>query len=225
MLRNTIMAYSIKLFGETEFSGVTEGVLRAVAEQINSEKTDYLLNVNQTQYVQHVIDKYRFAPLLIHFDAVEASPTERSVPAEHFPSGGFSVRRGGSYTKPVFVYHVPFSGNVELLKCIPNPRILNTYDVRVEDVELSFEIIDFYGEPERVKRDADSILGYMREQSGHLARNIQRFNQDLEPAVLRAFEARKTKLLQQGQMAASLGVPIRKSSNVPTTFAIPALPR
>ena len=174
------MAYSIKLFGETEFSGVTEGILRAVAEQIDSERTDYLLNMNETQYVQHIVDKYRFDPLVIHFEAVEASPTERRVPAEHFPSGGFSVRRGESYMKPAFVYHVPFSGDAQLLKCIPNPRVQLIYAVRVDTGEMSFEITDFYGEPERVKRDADSILGYMREQSGHLAGNIQRFNQDLE---------------------------------------------
>ena len=100
------MTYAIKLFGETEFSEVTDGVLRAVREQINSEKTDYLLNVNQTQYVQHIVETYRFDPLEIYFDSIEASPTERSVPAERFPSFAFSVEPGAHYTKPAFIYHV-----------------------------------------------------------------------------------------------------------------------
>jgi hypothetical protein len=219
------MAYTIRLFGEVEFSGVADGILRAVTEQINGENPEYLLNVNRTQYTQHVVDKYRFDPLEIHFDGVEASPTERSVPAERFPLGGFSVEPGNRYTQPAFVYHVPFTGNAELLKCIPNPRLLNTYRVEVDGGEMSFEIIDSYGNLEDVKRNAESILGYMREQSGHLDGNVRRFNQDLEAAVQRAFEARKAKLLQQGQMAASLGVPIRMRPNVPTTFAVPATVR
>lgn len=219
------MAHTIKLFAEVEFSSLTEGVRREVVGQINGENTDYLLNANQTQYIQHLIDKYTFDPLVFHFDRIEASPTERSVRAERFPSAAFYVESGRSYTKPAFVYHVPFSGDSNLLKCVPNPRILNTYEVQVDRGEISFEIIDFYGTADEVKRQADSILGFVREQGGHLDGNIRQFNQALPDTVKGAFEDRKAKLLQQRQAAASLGVPIRKNPNVPSTFAVPATVR
>ena len=219
------MPYTISLFAEVDFSTMSDRVVRAVANQVDQEKADYLLNVNQAEYIQHIVEKYRLDPLVIRLDRIEASPAERSVPAERFPSFAFCVEPGEVYIKPAFIYHVPFEGDEGLLKCIPNPRIMITYPILVEKGEVSFEIIDFYGNPEMVKRDADSILGYMRDQSRHLDGNVRQFNQTLQETAKKLFEDRKAKLLQQGQLAASLGVPIRKGPNAPTTYAVPATVR
>jgi hypothetical protein len=79
--------------------------------------------VNPTDYVNHLVSSFSIDPLILHFDHVEASSREEMIPAEYFPFG-HNVYEGKSYPKPVITYHIPVSGDSELLQCIPNPESL-----------------------------------------------------------------------------------------------------
>ena len=65
-------------------------------------------------------------------------------------------------------YHLPFSGDPQVLGCAPNPRVPNSYPVTVEGAEVCFEIIDFSGNAESIKREAEQVLGLIRQQSANL---------------------------------------------------------
>lgn len=65
-------------------------------------------------------------------------------------------------------------------------------------------------------------MNTIREQSGHLASNVQTFNNSLRGDSERLFRTRKQELLKRTDTLANLGVPIRKATNVPSTFAVPA---
>jgi hypothetical protein len=88
--------------------------------------------------------------------------------------------------------------------------------------DVCLEFIDFYGDPQRIKGHAESALALIRQQAGNLERNIAEYNQQLRPLAEAAFDARKAEILKQEQVLAALGVPLKRSDNVPTTFAVPA---
>jgi len=54
-------------------------------------------------------------------------------------------------------YHLPFSGDPQVLGCAPNPRVPNSYPVTVEGAEVCFEIIDFSGNAESIKRNEEQV--------------------------------------------------------------------
>ena len=184
-----------------------------MTQQIRNERTEYILNVNEAEYLEHLTSKYSIDPLILHFDKVEASSREEMIPAEHFP-GNFHVHEGKSYSKPVIKYHLPATGDLELLKCLPSPRVMMSYSVSLENDAVCFDIVGIFPTtPEGIKREANDKLRTIKEQCGNLATNVESFNNSLRTEADNVFKARKKELLQRSDTLNQLGVPIRKASN------------
>lgn len=218
------MSNTFHIFAEQDFDCVTRALLEKLKGRIQGEDKNYLLNVSRTEYLAHVVSEFQIMPLGLDFDKVSVSSSEQMIPAKAFPFD-FNVYAGKSYPKQVVKYHIPFSGDQKLLQCVPNPRVLNSYPVTVERGEVCFEIVDFYGDPERIKHDADSTLKLIREQSGHLENNIAQYNQQLRPQAEALCDKRREEIMKQSQVVAALGVPVKRSENIPRTFAVPAVTR
>ncbi len=101
---------TITLFGEAGFADWEMGRMRDLAVQIKGEDENYMLNVNESQYLEHLVSSFGLDPLVFYFDSTEATDEERMIPAEQFPPMSF-VSRGGRYLKQVFTFHIPVSGH------------------------------------------------------------------------------------------------------------------
>jgi hypothetical protein len=216
---------AIQIFAERELSHFLASIQEEIKATIRSETAEYLLNVNDDEYLQHLLDQFRLEPLQIHFDKVSASPHEEMIPAERFPGPSFIVRAGERYPKQVFRYYIPYEGTEELLKCIPNPRILWTAEVELEDGNICFEIIDFHGDAGHVRGEAERIMKPMGQQLENVKKQVNAYNEQVTNFIKEVITKRKAELQSQIGVAGSLGVPIRKSDHVPETFRIPEVRR
>src|SRR5687767_11433642 len=212
---------TFRIFYEQEFDEYSRGRLEELTNTIRGESAEYIVNVNEAEYIEHLASSFSIDPLMLHFDKVEARSREEMIPAEHFPPA-FNVYAGKSYPKPVIKYHLPVTGDLELLKCIPNPRVMMSYSVSLEGGSVCFDIADFYGDAQRIKGEADSILGTIKQQYGNLDSNVRSFNASLRREAEKLFKSRKEELLKRSNTLVNLGVPIRKANNIPSTFAVPA---
>ena len=84
-----------KIFADHDFDGYSQARLSTLKNAIQRESENYLLNVNEAEYVDHLVSTHSLAPLVIDFDHVEASSREEMIPAGHFPFG-YSVYEGKS---------------------------------------------------------------------------------------------------------------------------------
>jgi hypothetical protein len=218
------MTEEFNIFANQDIDHFASTFIEELKSRVCGENKDYLLNVNRTEYLDHIVSKYEISPLVLEFENIAISTSEKMIPAEMFPFN-FNVYRGKSYPKQVVKYHLPFSGDRRLLRCIPNPRILSSYTVSLEGNEVCFEIIDFSGDPERIKGEAASALNTIRQQYGHLENNVSGYNSNLRKQAESIFDARKAEIMKQNQLVAALGVPVKKSGNIPRTFAVPATTR
>jgi hypothetical protein len=218
------MASRFNIFADSDFGLISRGQLAKLASKIQHENKYYLLNVNRTEYLAHIISDFEILPLELDFEGMTVSSSERLIPAEALPPT-FAVRRGGSYPKQVVKYHIPFKGDPQLLRCIPNPRTLDSRPVSIEGNEVCFEIVDFYGDSARISSDAESTLRLIRQQSASLKGNVEQHNQQLSPQAEAAFDARKAEIMKQEHVLGALGVPVRRSENVPRTFSVPVTRR
>ena len=218
------MNHLFDIFTERDFETLARALLEKLKARIYAENKNYLLNVNPTGYLDHIVSEFEIPPLGLGFDNVTVSSSEQMIRAEAFPPT-FHVFAGKSYPRQVVKYHLPFSGDEQLLRCVPNPRVLSSYPVCVERGEVCFEIVDFHGDPERIKREAESALALIRQQASNLEKNIAQYNQQLRAKAESLFDARKAEIMKQNQVVAALGVPVRKSDNIPRTFAVPVTTR
>ncbi len=216
---------SINIFAEGDLSNYLAALHEEIKATIRSETAEYILNMNEDEYLQHLLDRFRLEPLLIHFDKVSASPREEMIPAERFPSSSFFVTAGEEYPKQVFRYYLPYEGTEELLNCTPNPRLLWSHEVELEDGNICFDIIDFYGDAGRVKSQAEGIMKPMGQQLENVTKQVIAYNEQVAGFIKEIITKRKAELQSQIGVAGSLGVPIRKSDHVPETFRIPEVRR
>lgn len=210
-----------RVFGERELRDFLEASKMNVAQSIESEKDDYILNVNEDDYVAHRVSEATVENLEIHVDDIYASSSEQMIPAEYFPRD-FHVYSGKSYKKDVIKFHVPISGNIQLLHCIPSSRILWTMEIEVDRDEFCFEIVNFKDNADEIVRRKDENIRSILQQYENVKVEVERANASLEQHVRNAFNARKQKIQKSSGVLASLGVPIKKSSAAPSTFSVPS---
>ena len=212
---------NFNIFAEEELRAFLEHKAHAVLSGIEQEKDDYLLNVNEDDYLQFKTAAMSVDEVIIHGEHIHASSAERMIPADLFPRH-FYVRPGESYKKDVITFHIPVSGNLELLKTIPSRRIIWTMPVNANQTEISFDVINFQDDAAAIVNAKDQNLRNIMQQLDNVNEEVKQFNAQVESRVKMAMQTRKEKIQKQTGVLAALGVPIRKSSNTPATFAVPA---
>ncbi len=210
-----------RIFGERELRDFLEASKANIAHSIESEKDDYILNVNEDDYIAHKVSEAMVDNLEIHVDGIYASSSEQMIPAELFPRD-FHVYSGKSYKKDVIKFHVPVSGNIQLLHCMPSSRILWTMDIEVNHDEFCFEIINFRDSADEIVRIKNENIRSILQQYENVKAEVERANASLDQHVRNVFSARKQRIQKSSGVLASLGVPIKKSSAVSATFSVPA---
>jgi hypothetical protein len=212
---------NFNIFAEEELRAYLEHKAYAVMSSIGQVTDNYLLNVNEDDYVQFKAATMSIEEVIIHEEHIYASSAERMIPANAFPSH-FHVRPGQSYTKTVVTFHIPVSGDLQLLRTIPSRRILWTMPVDVKHNEISFDVINFQDDAAAIVNAKDQNLKSIMKQLDNVNEEVRRYNAQVESRVRNVIQSRKKQIEKQTGVLAALGVPIRKSSNTPATFAVPA---
>jgi len=212
---------TLKLFYESGFTEWESSRLRELADRIKHEDEDYIINVNEEQYLEHLVSEFWLEPLVLHFDSVEATDEEKLVPAERFPPMSF-VSRGQSYLKHVFTFHVPVSGPIGLLRMAPSNRLAWTIQVELDRAgsTISFDIIRFEESMERVNAQYDATVQKITQQLDRLRAEVDAYNAALRPTAKSLFDQRRSELRKKADLRSALKVPIRKNA-APATFAVP----
>lgn len=207
----------------SEYDGFTllENQKKKLITEITRQQDDYILNVNSTEYIAHLVDRFKIPPIEIHTDKLSISTEERMIPAEMYPNS-FYVRRGESYPKDVITFHLPFSGDAELLKIRASTYSMSAPLISIARGEINFEIVNFDLDGEQINKQSQSIVKQLTSQSSYLNNDLARFNASLNTIICQAFEERKKHLLKKNDLLASIGVPVRKSTQIPATFSVPA---
>ncbi|MBB3183309.1 hypothetical protein FHR95_000850 [Halomonas fontilapidosi] len=214
--RNEFVAFS-ELDGFRVLENRKSQALQAIKDQVD----DYILNVNKAEYLEHLVSEYSIPPLEICGDELTVSVEERMIPAEWHPRSYF-VDDGQSYPKDVYTFHLPFSGDAQLLKVRASTYSMSSPRIMVSGQEIQFEIINFNQEADAIKREADNVVSQLASQNQHLTKDLVRFNGSLEAQLSQAFDARKAQLLKKHDVISSLGIPVRKATGTPRTFSVPA---
>ena len=212
---------NFNIFAEEDLRAYLEHRAHAVLSGIEQEEDDYLLNINVDDYVRFKVAAMSVDEVNIHDENIHASSAERLIPASSFPRY-FFVRSGQSYKKDVITFHIPVSGNLQLLRTIPSRKLVWTIPVDASQSEISFDVINFQDDAAAIVAVKDENVKNIITQLTYVNTEVKQFNTQVEGRVRNAMQVRKEQIEKQTGVLAALGVPIRKSSNTPATFAVPA---
>ncbi len=210
----------MRLFAEVELRSTLETQIETVRKEVRTESRNKLLNINEAEYIEYLKQRHSLEPLEFHWNDVSVSDREEMITAERF-SHSHHVIHGKRYPKQIVTYHIPFTGERDLLKCAPSTKQLWSMEVDVTHNFISFEVVNRRNDVDEIKREADINVSRIRQQFGYLAKEVEAFIARFEAEITSIVRDRKQELMKQTGLLEQLGVPFKRSKCVPSTFAVP----
>lgn len=213
---------TFRMFYEGRLSEYLGQKCDEIQQTIQYKSEDYILNVNEVEYINYLVDKFTIDSINVDFERVFIDdPYEKDIPAEHFPPFRFSVRAGESYPKPATIYHLPYTGNEDLLRYAPSSYLSQGTEVFLDNQCFCFEVVSLGGDAEEMKENAEKVISDLKTQLEYLAPELEKFNDRLPTIIKELFHKRKQEILDKHQFVASLGVPVKKRGDLSATYEIP----
>ena len=212
----------IKLYREGDISYVFNQAHEQIKSNINNKTDDYILNVNATEFAEFLVqDLYIDFPIL-HFDKIFIDSTEKDIPASWFPMT-FDVYQGKSYKRDVIIYHIPYTGDIQILKYRAASRysMSGGTEVEVNQDSISVDVINFYDDPERIKKDFENSKRQILSDYEYLKQDCENYNTNLLSFANSIIRQRKQAVLKKNDIMSSLGVPLKKRDGIARTFSVP----
>jgi len=214
---------TITIFNGIRISEVFQNAYDSIKTALTTQSEDYILNVNETEYIEYLESPYTLLAPEIHFDDFYADIYEDDIPAEYFPSMMYHVSEGRTYRKEIVQYFIPVSGDIKLLRHRPSSLISigggNDFEIRGETIVT--RIINFTNNPDDINRSFQNEVNGIRTNYNALIKDIEHFNNGLKSLIANELSQRKQKILNKTNLLASLGVPIKRKENTSSTFSVP----
>lgn len=197
-----------------------------MSEDIASYNGDRLLNTSVEDLVSYFEDKYKIeVPVLIE-DEIVAEQSEAQIDVSQDPRRWIDDR-----SRPVYVpgarvtITIPFKGESEAFYIQPTTFNYNPprADIRGQHLVLNIEGTDLNAE--QVKSTIDRTINDIKGWLSNLSNNASQLNNSLADLARGQIEARRTKLLNNQSLVASLGFPLKERKDAPRTYAAPEVRR
>ena len=173
--------HNSRLFSNGSIQQIFETNYNSITVTIFSESDNYILNVNEEGYIDHIESRNQIICPIIHFEQVFADSYEADVPADYFPST-YNVYRGKAYRKEIIQYFIPVTGDINLLNYKPAATIFiggSGGNFLIQGNELLVEFINFNNDAEDIKQKYDREVSGIHDNYEALMRNIEVYRNSL----------------------------------------------
>ena len=215
------------LFHTYDLGRTIERQRQHLANEVNSMSENEVLNTSQEDMAKYLFDKWNINPLTIDKSGIHTDYTDAQIDVSGDIRRAIFDQSGPFYiTGTRVTFYVPFTGDSVLFQCQPStfslspPRatisrsseLVFTYDLTKEQTS---------GVKGTFERDLDQTLVHAERINAE----VMKFNTDLPEHARQRLDARREKLLQDRNLVESIGFPLRRTQNPPSTFVTPDVKR
>jgi hypothetical protein len=214
----------MKFYSEDTTSNLFQSKNLEIKHRVESESENYILNVGEEQYIEYLKKDFEIGFPVIHEDQVSADSYETEIAGSRYPPEFGILDRSKPIKTSIIAYHVPYSGNINILRFRPDTFFLSggaDFPVDQQTQTIKIEIINFYNDSVRIKQAYEECVGSLISSYNILKAEIEQYNNRLPEQIRSTYRLRRQKILERQSLLSSLGVPIRKSQSTPETFSVP----
>jgi hypothetical protein len=212
------------LFCTHDLDGTLRNMVQQMRQEVEGLEPNRLLNTAPDDLSRYFVEKSRVEPIRLLRDDWYADHKEMEMDVRHDP-----MRWIDDKSKPAWVpgerieVRVPFEGDPELFYAQPDFMTSNPPRAIIEKNELVLRYDSPSDAPREVRPLIDRTLSEIEQYLGRQRAMIDAHNAALPAVASHSIEQRRTRLLAQSQRAASLGIPVKRREDAPTTYAIPTI--
>jgi hypothetical protein len=192
-----------------------------IQEQVARLGEDYVLGASEDDLVAALAQEFLWNPPVLG-DPVIANDNEVNVERR---SDWHGVARTYNVKEMQVVIHIPFTGDAEFFQMQPD-RIHTTAPkatVRQLAVEQSCLEIIFQGRDpmgDSIREGVKTLLAEIHFHLDQIHEAAVRHNAVMPDQIRAEIKNRKQRILARRQMVSSIGFPMRKRADAPTTYAV-----
>ncbi|MYC38102.1 MAG: hypothetical protein F4X66_14485 [Chloroflexi bacterium] len=207
------------LFHTYDLRQTIENQAHGLANEINSLSENEVLNASQEDMVKYLVEKWIINPLAVDESGVHIDYGDSQIDVSgDFRRVIFDRSRPFYITGTRVTFYVPFTGDSVLFKCQPSTFSLSPPRATIRSNELVFTYDLTKEQTPGVKgtfeRDLDQTLVHAERVNAE----VVNFNTALPGNTRQRLDARREKLLQDRNLVESIGFPLRRTQNPPSTF-------
>lgn len=187
-----------------------------IKNEILSRDKDYILKVDEEEYIQYLISKYYPEPLIIltdteHFD--EPRKSKEMIPDR------FGYKN--ECESLLFTIKYKFTGNSELFKVIPNPYNHSTYEIFISGSEVSFNFKIYKQDPAEFNREKSNCYSLAFANLAYLNQNLTELQKDFEQKIISIFQQEKNKYKSENDFYAAINLKV--DPNTTSLYTVPTI--
>jgi hypothetical protein len=206
----------LKLF-VNDLYNYQQQIFEKVRQEINAEDKSYLLNVNDEEYIQHMVDKYSLDEVGVDPDSLQIADTKEVVSGVRDPIWGRAEAKHLQY-----ICEVSYSGDRRTFELKSMSGLMWAIDVTfMSDSVMTFAVDDYMNNTAQVKSDIEHQKSNLVQKVNELNGEIRGYNNLLHNTVAAALSNRKVEIEKYNSSLIDIGIPVKKKEEVPSTFAIP----
>lgn len=214
------------LFSTYDLGQSLHNATAAMLREIESLDANRLLNTAPEDLKIYLVETYAVTPIKLLRDQWYVDHKEVQIDVSR-DSTRFIHDRSRPFFIPGerFEVHIPFEGDSDLLYSRANAYTTNPPRALVENNELLLRYDFPSGQGGDIRALVDQAVTEIEQHLNWQRGMIDGHNNTLPGAADQAIQQRRARLLAQSQRASSLGIPIRRRDDAPTTYAVPTARR
>lgn len=202
-----------------------------LAQAVERTPPDRLLDTPLESWVEHFVERFRIEPVALQADQIETSgPTDTQLDISRdrrFAPFFFDERS----TAPALAvtFHVPFTGEGQLLAFRPSSFYMNPMRASVKRSELTMTYIEpasvFEQSAGGIKQEFEHEFGLIRQVAANIDGEVNAWNEGVRSRAEALLRTRLQRLQASTEAIGSFGFPVRRRDDAPSTYLVPDVRR
>ena len=214
------------LFSGIDWRNASDSQLKSLCDEIARFDGNRLLNTSVDDLCDYFVNKYRIEVPVLREDHIVADQNEQQIDVSQDPMRDIRNRSRPFYVPGIRVeITVPFDGDARLFKVQPTLLSLNPPVAEIRKCTLILEIQGAGLQADQARNSINRELLEIKRYLDALRVNADELNNQLPQFARNAIEGRREKLLENQNLVASLGFPLKERGDTPKTFVDPEVRR
>jgi hypothetical protein len=189
-----------------------------IIQEITSKGKEYILKVDENEFINYLVEKYRLEPLKILYETENISTPIKS-----------QVRRnntwGEQYKAESLTFRLTynFEGSADLFSIRPNPYTYASYDIDVNgnSKTVSFNLMIYRQDAEEFKKEKSKCYSNAFTNLENVNNHINQFNLSFESNIKSLFLQEKNIYKAENDFFAAINIKVNE--NTKSIFTAPTI--
>lgn len=210
---------SVNSFNEIPYFDFKDQLKSLIKKEIYGKDKDYILNIDESEYLEYLRDYFYLHPLKIHNDTetVEQPKIVKDIIENPRFRNGYEVE---SYE---FTVKYTFEGSPILFRVQSNPWTMTTYKIIVNEqsnrVSFKFKVSD--KNVEKYNREKSNAYTCAFDNLKNINENIKEINSEIFSNINQCFHRRKEELKKENDFFAAINIKV--SEDTKSIFTVPTI--